>query len=389
MAPKGSRPEGSVTFDATRNRWQARATVGYAPDGSQVRRKVVAPTRADVQRKLADLMRALERGEAPASSGLTVAAFLERWLTKALPGTVAPTTLHHYGDVVRLYVLPHLGRKRLASLTPSDVREMTQALTAAGKSPNTVRLARSILRRALRTAEQDGLVTRNVAAIADGVKVPQREGRTMTQAQAQAFLAHVHGHRLGAAWVTQLGLGLRRGELLGLSWADLKLDATPPTLTVNRALKRLSGVGLILSDTKTRQSRRTLPMPTAVATALSDHRRRQLAERLTAGPEWVAAPLGADLVFRTPFGTAADPDHWRQSTYAATIAAGIGRWSPHELRHSAASLLMAMGVPLKVISESLGHSSIRITSDVYAHLMADAQSTTAAAMDRAFGHRAP
>ncbi len=119
--------------------------------------------------------------------------------------------------------------------------------------------------------------------------------------------------------------------------------------------------------------------------ALRQHRRRQAEEQLLAGPEWVARPLGADLVFRTPFGTAVDPDNFRNLTYRVTEAAGLGRWSPHELRHSAASLLLAMGVPLKLVSDVLGHSSIRITADVYGHLLDDAKAEAANAMARVMG----
>jgi integrase len=97
----------------------------------------------------------------------------------------------------------------------------------------------------------------------------------------------------------------------------------------------------------------------------------------------VRRPLGADLVFRTPVGTAVDPDNFRNLTYRVTEAAGLGRWSPHELRHSAASLLLAQGVPLKIVSETLGHASIRITADVYGHLLEPAKAEAADAMERA------
>jgi len=102
------------------------------------------------------------------------------------------------------------------------------------------------------------------------------------------------------------------------------------------------------------------------------------------GGAWPAEVLGADLVFRTPLGTAVDPDNFRNATYRLTTDAVGERWSPHELRHSAASLMLAQGVPLKVISEVLGHSSIRITSDVYAHLMDDASVIAADAMNDLF-----
>ena len=126
-----------------------------------------------------------------------------------------------------------------------------------------------------------------------------------------------------------------------------------------------------------------LPAPTVAA--LRAHRARQAEERLHAGPEWVTRPLGVDLVFRTQFGNPLDPDNFRNTTYEVTEAAGVGRWSPHELRHVAASLLIALVVPLKTISETLGHSSIRVTADVYGHLLEDSRMVAADAMSEAFG----
>lgn len=237
---------------------------------------------------------------------------------------------------------------------------------------------------------------RNVARIADGVRVPAREGRTLTPVQPRTFLDHVADHRLYAAWAVMLSLGLRRGETLGLSWPDVELDEDPAKLTVNRSLKRLPD-GLHIDQPKPRLSRRTLYLPAPVAAALRSHRTRQLGERLHAGPEWTALPMGVDLVFRTPFGKAVDPDNFKNVTYRMTAGTradlddngkpvpgtGIGRGGPHEMRHSAASIVLAMGVPLKVVSETLGHSSIRITSDVYGHLLEPAHQEAAQAAERA------
>lgn len=298
------------------------------------------------------------------------------------PSTVSSSTTTNYRNVLTLYVLPHIGSRQLTTLKPADVTMMLNKLETAGAAPNTRRAARSVLRRALRRAQQEGLVSSNVAAIADGVRVPVTEGRTLTPEQARTFLAGVVDDRLSAAFAVMLALGLRRGETLGLGWADVDLDGNHPTLTVNRSLKRLPA-GLSLDQPKTRLSRRTLYLPPPLVSELRSHRKRQAAEQLHAGPEWVPLPLGHDLVFRTPFGTAVDPDNFKNRTYKLTEAAGIGKWGPHELRHSAASILLAMGVPLKTVSETLGHSSIRITADVYGHLLEPARKEAADAAGKA------
>ena len=377
--------------DKARGRWVGSVTVGY--DGRrQIRRAVTGKTKREVVEKMNALRQSTDAGLAPAREALTVARFLETWLTDVLPGTVAPLTQWNYEQVARRYVIPTIGQKRLRTLSARDVAVMLRLLEQGDEkakpprkpvSPNTRRAARSVLRRALRWAEAEGMVSRNVAQIAPGVRVGGTDGRTLTIDDARHLVAALDGHRLEAAFSVALALGLRRGELLGLSWDDLELDREPPRLTVRRALKRIPSRGLTLDEPKTKTSRRTVHLPRPVVAALRAHRVRQAEERLAAGPEWTPAPLGADLVFRTPFGTALDPDNFRHACYRLTESAGLGRWSPHELRHSAASILIAQGVDLKLISELLGHSSIRVTSDVYGHLLDAGKAHTAAAMDAA------
>jgi integrase len=378
--------EGTVRKDELRNRWEGRLTISYDPvTGQQKRQKFTGRTRADVVRKMDEARRALANGQTTKVEKRTVQQYLDDWLANTLPGTVTTGTEGNYRNVVRLYIVPAIGAKKLATLTPGDVTKMLRDMDAAGKSTNTQRLARSVLRRALRRAEQDGLLTRNVAALADGVRVGAPEGRTLTVGQARKLLKAVKDDRLEAAYVVALTLGLRRGELLGLTWADLDLDAEKPTLTVLRSLKRTPGRGLEVSETKTKGSRRRIHLPAPTVAALRRHRKRTAAERLVLGPSWPELPLGHDLVFRSPVGTAVDPDNFRNATYALTKKVLGEKWSPHELRHSAASLLIAQGVDLKVVSEVLGHSSIRITADVYGHLLDDAGIVAADAMTELLG----
>lgn len=365
-----------VFHNGARDRWEQRITL----DGARL--LFSAKTAAEVAAKVTDARARHAKGLAPADGKITVKKYLDWWSTEILPSTVSASTTRNYRDVLNFYVLPHVGTKQLSTLKPGDVTAMLNKLEQTGAAPNTRRAARSVLRRALRRAEQEGIIARNVAAVADGVRVPVIEGRTLTPDQARTFLEAVADDRLSAAFAVMLALGLRRGETLGLSWDDLALDGKHPTLTVNRSLKRLD-TGLSLDQPKTRLSRRTLYLPHPLVAELRAHRKRQVAEQLHAGREWTALPLGVDLVFRTPFGTAIDPDNFKNRTYKVTEAAGVGRWGPHELRHSAASILLAMGVPLKTVSETLGHSSIRITADVYAHLLEPARKDAAEAAGRA------
>ena len=201
----------------------------------------------------------------------------------------------------------------------------------------------------------------------------------MTVEEAKAVLSAAEGDRLEALYLCGLMLGLRPGELLGLTWADVDLDAG--VVHVRRSLKR-ERAGMRLGDPKTPKSRRSLDLPPKVAEALARHRKDQAAERLLVGPAWDAS---WDLVFCTASGKPIDPSNLRRMFKALTNSAGIGDWHPHELRHSAASLLSASGVPLEQIADLLGHDGTRMTALVYRHAVAPTVGAGVAPMTEMFG----
>ena len=152
-------------------RWRGVASLGYGPDGRRVRKKVSGHTKADVLRKLRDLRAKLDSGTPVPDDRLTVVAFLDRWVARSLPGKVSEKTLDSYADTVRLHLAPSLGRKSLRKLTVGDVDGLLSWKREAGYSPNSVRIMRAVLRRALHQAEREGLVSRNVAALSAAPRV--------------------------------------------------------------------------------------------------------------------------------------------------------------------------------------------------------------------------
>ncbi len=351
-------------------RWEARLDVGYGPDGRRRRKSVYGSTKTEALDKLRRERGRLDHGLPPTDGRMTMERFLQWWVAKVLPGTVAPGSLDTYRCHVELYLVPGLGRIRLAELAPAHVTELMRRmesgeLSRRGRplSAQTQSQARKVLSKALRRAEQEGLVQRNAAALADAPRVQRREGRSLSGEDARRLVEMLKQHRLGGAFGLQLSLGLRRGELLGLRWCDVDLES-PATVRVRAQLQRRPGAGLQLAELKTRQSRRDLALPSPMVAELRAWRAIQAAERLALGDAWQDR-LG--LVFTTPIGTPVDPDNYRHALSAVTEAAGLGHWTTHELRHSAGSILFAEGVPLKLISEMLGHASERITADVYVH----------------------
>lgn len=372
--------EGSVYQRTSDGRWVGTVHLGWE-DGKRKRRTVYGRTQGDVVAELQRIRANIAAGLPVPAARLTVGQYLHEWSEQVLPGTVSQPTEDTYRLNIRLYIAPAIGRVRLGKLTPAHVTDMLRTMEARGFAPETQRLARSVLRRALRRAQQEGIIGVNVAAIADGVRVPRAEGRTLTAEQARTLLARARDNRLEAAYVLSLALGLRRGEVLGLAWSDLALDAEAPTLSVRRQLRRgRKDQGLVLAEVKTAGSRRTLHLPRPVVDVLRAHRRRQAGERLARGEAWRD---DEGLVFTTPLGTPVEPRNYGRWFSQLAEDAGLGHWSTHELRHSCASLLLAMGVPLEVVSETLGHSSIRVTKDRYGHLLAPARAAAAEAMGRA------
>jgi integrase len=237
---------------------------------------------------------------------------------------------------------------------------MVSRLKARGDlSPTTVRYAYTVLRIALGEALRSKRVVRNVALEVRAPRAVQAERTPLTLVQVATFLEHVRGDRLEALYLTAIGLGLRSGELLALRWSDVDLDAA--TLAVRHTRNVVTGE---LAEPKTERSRRTLRLGAELTTALREHRRRQVEERLAAGPRW----HDGDYVFASPHGRSLDANNVRHRFQAALAAAGLPRQRFHDLRHYAATLRLEQGEELAVVSRILGHASIATTAAVYGHL---------------------
>ena len=378
MARRRANGEGTIYRNQRRGCFEGQITVGLRPNGKPIRRKASGSSRIEVAKKLAEIRVRCSNGVGLPTDA-TVKQWLDYWVEFVLPGTsIARTTFESYRDLCNWYLIPELGRIQLTKLAPSDVRLMLAGMERRGYSRNTQRLAKAALGRALRVAEFEGHVSRNVAQLVDGVRLERDRGRTMTPKQVQALLNALKGERIEAVVHVMLATGLRRSEAWALSWVDLDLSSFPAKLRVTKALKRVRS-GMELGSLKTKRTQRVIYLPEETALILKDWRCRQAAERLRLGSLWGEGWRDADFVFTTPTGTPLDPSNFRLEFGRVLRRAGIGHWTPHELRHTAASLMLSRGVSIKEVSEALGHSSIAITADVYGHLL-EPSSATAEAM---------
>lgn len=375
--PRRSRGEGAI-YETTDGRVRGSILLP-TPDGKLRRKYVSGRTRAEVSRKF-ERLRDEAKGGYP--DGTTVGDYLGGWIAGEGRVGIRAATHREYERHVKRYWKPAVGSIELTKLTPQHVSKAMVDLEAKGLSKTTVRSARITLRRALRDAQAVGIVNRNAAALARPPAVERPEMHAMTSDQVKRLVAATSDEPYGPLFALAIGSGLRLGELLGLSWDDIDIDARQ--LTVRRTLARTySGGrgGYDFAEPKTKRSRRTVMLPALAIEALRRQKARQATAQLAAGTAWQDRRR---LTFTDAVGRHVMPGHASKAFRAAADRLGI-HVRFHDCRHTAASLMLAAGVPLPVISETLGHTSIVVTADVYAHLSPDLKREAADAMDRALG----
>jgi integrase len=365
------RGEGSI-YQAADGRWRGALVIVDPATGRRIRRVVSGRTASAARRNLEAL-----RNTGGSPSAGTTGDYLTAWCQRVRP-RLRPSTWLGYEAHVRRHLVPSLGGIRLVKLTPADVERMMAGALADGLTARTVASVRVTLRRALADAIRDGLVARNAAADARPPRVERAEIHPMTAAEVGTLLAATADDGLwGPFFTLALSTGLRSGELRGLAWADVDGER----LTVRHSLRRGYERGTLeLGEPKTSRSRRTIYLPRQAVEALDRRRVAQDADRAALGPDWQDT---AGLVFTDSAGRPLPDYAATRAWHAALEAAGLPRYRLHDARHTAASLMLREGVPLKTISETLGHSTIGVTADVYAHLGDELRRDAADAIERA------
>jgi integrase len=356
--------EGSI-YRRPDGRWTATIDLGW--QGGKRRRKFLyGKTRVEVAQKLAVALKAHRDGEVFGDERTTVEQFLRAWLHSVEP-SLGPRTWIRYEQLIRRQAVPHIGKVRLTRLGARQLDQLYGELVRAGLSPTTVVQLHRILHHALRDAMRWNLVARNATELVTPPRKARHDFVTFTPDQARCFLDAVKGDRLEALYVLALTSGMREGELFGLRWADVNLAA---------------GALHLVKQLKTRSSRRQVLLVSIAVDALGRHLARQREERLLLGLEWD----DHGLVFPNTVGKPLHPSNFLQrSFYPLLKRAGLPRIRFHDLRHSAATLLLGLGIHPKIVSEMLGHSQIAITLDLYSHVTATMQQEAVRAFEGLLG----
>jgi integrase len=279
----------------------------------------------------------------------------------------------------RLHIIPEVGAIRLARLAPGQVQAAYAHRLDAGLSRTSVQLIHGVLHKALDQATRWGLVVRNVADLVTAPRRSTPEMRTLTPEEAGRLLEAATGERLEAVIVIAVTCGLRLGEIQALRWHDVDLNAA--RLRVTATYQGMADGKVMLAEPKTARSRREVHLSAMAVAALRRHRRLQLGARLHAANLWE----DHDLVFTSERGRPLDGNNFRQRAFARLLErADLPHIRFHDLRHTAATLLMSQGVPVKVASEMLGHADITTTLRTHSHVLPGMQQQAADAMDRLF-----
>ena len=373
MASQRGANEGSI-YRRKDGRWVGVLHVGYA-GGRRQRKSFYGATRQEVASRLAGAVRDHQRGLTPPPEREKVGDFLRRWLDDTARHSIRASTYAGYEVSLRKHIIPEIGGLRLARLTADDLDALYSRLLDKGLSPKTVRLCHAIVHRALSHALRRGSVAVNVASVADAPSAPRKEFRTLSPEEASRLLKAALSDRLYGLYVLALTCGLRQAELLGLRWADVDLGGA--VLHVRQQVYRADGEWQF-TEPKTKAGRRTISLSGMAIEALRERKIAQSKERLRA-ESWA----DLDLVFSNRLGRPIEKGNLLRRSFQPLLErAGLPHIRFHDLRHSAASMMLAANVNPKIVQELLGHASISTTMDTYSHVLPSLQADAVERMER-------
>jgi integrase len=355
--------EGSIYRRESDGRW-----VGSISLENGGRKYIYGKTRKEVYDKLQKALQEQQQGTLPTGPKQTLKQYLEYWLEEVHKPTIRLSSYVKYRRLIYIHILPELGHVQIQKLTPQQVQALYKKKGEEGLSPKMINSIHGVLHKALDNAVRWHLVSSNVCDLLSPPRVVTQEIQPLTPDQARRLIEAARGHRLEAVLMLAITTGLRRGELLALRWQDIDFEGQ--SLQVRRTVDFFAGHGgYVETEPKTAKGRRKITLPPFVIDVLKQHRVEQLELRLKACTAWEEH----DLVFTGLHGNYLNPRYILKMFAQLLQEASLPHLRFHDLRHSAATLLLGMGVHPKVVQEILGHSTISMTMDTYSHVLPSMQ----------------
>jgi integrase len=353
--------EGSVYYVAARKRWVAEISLGPGK-----RKRYSFKSKQEALKKKNEALRELEQGTLATGPQQKLEDYLENWIENVHKELVRLSTYVKYKKLLK-YIKADLGHVYLQKLTPEQVQAFYRKKSKDGLASKTINSIHGVLHLALDNAVRWNYISRNVCDLVSPPRIVSREGTPLTLEQARSLVESVHDHRLKVLIVMAVITGMRRGELLALRWSDIDFDRR--ILVVAHTVDYIPKYGYVESAPKTAKGKRSIRFPSFLNDMLREHHANLLEQKVRQGDNWEQR----DLVFPDLRGGYFNPNYLLRMFKKILIEANIPHMHFHDLRHSAATILMGMGINLKVIQELLGHSDVAITLRLYSHLLPSMQ----------------
>jgi integrase len=369
MANKRGNNEGSI-FKRKNGTWRAQVMAG----GKRI--SYSGKTRSECQTWIRLTLQRVDNGLTFDKTQVTVETFLKNMLA-SMKSSLRHSTWIQYNQIVRDHINPSLGRIKVVDLRPDLIQELYDSKVDAVVGLRTVQLTHAVLRRSLNRAVRLGLLLNNPTEAVSPPKPVKKEMQILDDSQVQRLLITAEAIQVRNLALYQLAIttGMRQGELLGLKWQDVNWELR--TLRIQRQLKYITDDGPVFAQLKTHSSARTLVVGTGTLAILKQHQEQQFSEITRVGKKW----KDHDLVFPSTIGTPFNPRNLSRQYKSLLSEAGLPSIRFHDLRHTAASLMLNHGIPVLIVSKRLGHAKPSITLDIYGHLIPSMQEQVAKVMD--------
>lgn len=340
--------------------WEARYSLGVDANGKQIRKSIYGKSRQEVSKRLTKILNEINMNVYIDPSKLTIREWIEIWLKDYKKNSVSPKTYESYKEMLDRHIIPHLKDVYLKDLRAEQIQVVFNKMK--GLSDRTIKYTKTIFNMALKRAKKSKLISDNPCDYIELPKgKPKKEIVIFTEEQQQEFLKAIDGHQYQVPFLLLISTGLRVGELLALTWNDV--DTKNNTINVNKTLSRTDEE--LFNPPKTDTSNRVIPILPVIMESLKSHKVQQNIIKLKAGKDYNSN----NLVFTNIFGYPVSFSSFSKSLKRLLKKNGLPELSPHKLRHTFATRGLESGMDMKELQILLGHSTMKLTSDTYTHVL--------------------